>query len=52
MTIIDMIKMRFLKDEIGTDDIARYVKERMITPEEANQIMQLKLNTILLETEQ
>jgi len=50
MTIIDTIKMRLLRDEIGTDDIKRYVEERMITPYEADLIMQEKLNQVLLET--
>ena len=52
MTIIDMIKMRFLNDDIEEKDIERYVKEKMITPEEATQILQLKLNTNDLHTEQ
>ena len=50
MTIIDTIKRRFLCNEITSKDIDRYVNEKMITPQEAVEILQMKLNTILAES--
>ena len=45
MNIYDLIKMRYLSDEITEDDIERYVRERMLSQEEAELILNLKNNS-------
>ena len=44
MNIIDVIKKGFLCGFISSEDIDRYVREKMITPGEASEILSLKQN--------
>jgi len=42
MNIIDVIKRGFRLGFISVEDIERYVREKMITPGEASEILSLK----------